>query len=254
MHYSQLLTTGNPKVAKGISAGYFPAILHLAPVKRAGRGNVCPWCSKGCAAACLNTAGRGGIFKTGEYTNAIQLCRIARTQWYFDNRPEFMANLARAITTHVKRAARKDLTPCIRLNGTSDIEWERETLSCDGKGMWNIFEEYPAVQFYDYTKGYDRMRSYLDGALPSNYYLTFSRSESNELASRAILKFGGNVALVFTGSVEIVQQWYGARVIDGDKTDLRFLDDQGVIVGLKAKGQARHDRSGFVINAAGRAV
>ena len=37
-------------------------------------------------------------------------------------------------------------------------------------------------------------------------------------------------------------------VINGDKTDMRFKDPVGVIVGLKAKGKARKDTSGFVID------
>ena len=120
--WDSLLTTGNPKIVKGEKAGYFTGILHLAPMNVAGCGNVCPWATKGCAASCLNTAGRGGIIKKGEHTNNIQEARKERTRWLFDDPESFHDALDKAILMHKKRAARYGMKPAIRLNGTSDLD------------------------------------------------------------------------------------------------------------------------------------
>ena len=102
------------------------------------------------------------------------------------------------------------------------------------------------VQFYDYTKGFSRMRNYLNGKMPSNYHLTFSRSESNQAHCEIIAELGGNVACVFRN--ELPKTWQGMRVINGDESDLRFRDPKGCIVGLVEKGRAKKDESGFVLN------
>jgi hypothetical protein len=236
-----LLTTGNPKTMKGQGFGYLTAILHLAPARLSGY-NVCPMATAGCSAACLNTAGRGGIFKPGETTNVIQKARIRKTKMFYENRDMFMIDLAKEITNFVKLAAKHGLTPAIRLNGTSDIRWETipiEYTMKDGSivSVRNLMTLFPDVQFYDYTKIVNRRN------LPKNYHLTFSLAESNEPAAIAALKNGMNVAAVFH---KVPKVYLGHPVIDGDKSDLRFLDDTGVIVGLKAKGKAKRDTSGFV--------
>lgn len=243
----KLLTTMNPKLAKGEAFGYLSAVLHLAPARLSGF-NVCPMATAGCIAACLNTAGRGGIFAKGQTTNAIQRARIARTRWYFEDRPAFLAQLRAEIAAHVRRAKRLGLKPAVRLNGTSDIPWERVAPE--------LFSAFPEVQFYDYTKVAKRARS--PEALPANYRLTYSLSEdpASHGHARDVLAAGGNVAVVFrskavreqriaSGAVMGAYVW---PVIDGDLTDLRFTDPPGSIVGLYAKGKARADRSGFVID------
>jgi hypothetical protein len=247
----KLLTTGNPKVAKGQSQGYLTNILHLAPSRMSGY-NTCPMATKGCAAACLNTAGRGGLFAghatgvlsgadlvqaimDGRITNKIQLARIARTRFFFENRAAFMAQLVKEVKAAIKRAAKYNLTPVFRLNGTSDIRWE--TVKVDG--FDNIMAMFPNVQFYDYTKIANRRD------LPANYHLTFSLAESNLADAERALANGMNVAAVFR---TVPKVFLSVPVIDGDATDLRFLDPKGVIVGLKAKGKAKKDDSGFVQN------
>jgi hypothetical protein len=227
-----LLTTGNPKIAKGMSLGYLTNILHLAPYKLSGR-NVCPMATAGCAAACLNTAGRGGIFKKGETTNQIQIARLARTDFFFNDREGFMLKLVKEITNAIKLAEKHGLIPVFRLNGTSDIRWETIAVG----GFRNIMEMFPNVQFYDYTKIANRRD------LPANYHLTFSLAESNLEDALFALTHGMNVAAVFRS---VPQKFLGVSVIDGDATDLRFLDKRGVVVGLKAKGKAKADKSGFV--------
>ena len=151
-----------------------------------------------------------------------------------------MAQLVKEITSAIKSAERKNLTPCFRLNLTSDLPWEK--ILFNGK---NVFDLFPSVQFYDYTKYVSRMSLFLAGELPSNYHLTFSRSESNETLVDAVLASGGNVAVVFRG--QLPSTWKGKRVVSGDESDLRFNDPQNVIVGLVEKGKAKKDASGFVV-------
>jgi hypothetical protein len=122
------------------------------------------------------------------------------------------------------------MKPAVRLNGTSDIEWTR----------FGIMDEFPDVQFYDYTKVFNRLTQ----ERPANYHLTFSKNESNDEECEAALKLGVNVAAVFK---TLPQQWMGRQVISGDETDVRFVDGTGIIVGLTAKGQAKKDKTGFVI-------
>lgn len=219
-----LLSTSNTKIVKGEKVGYYTAILHLAPHMLSGY-NTCPMASRGCSSACLNTAGRG-------HMSAVQEARIKKTKFFFENRMDFMKVLDKDIISHVKSAERKGLVPIIRLNGTSDIPWER-IAGPDGK---TIIERHKDLQFYDYTKRPGRV-------VPPNYNLTFSLSEDNEKSALAELKRGFNVAVVFRTPPD---KFWGHPVIDGDETDLRFLDPARVIVGLKAKGKAKKDTSGFV--------
>lgn len=231
-----LLTETNPKTLKGLKKGYLSAILHLSPSDRSGF-QTCAKATLGCRAACLNTAGHGGIrLKSGE-DNGVQRARKRKTWWYFTRRDEFMQQLATEVARHVKKAARKGLVPCIRLNGTSDLRWESVPVG----GFENIFQMFPDVQFYDYTKVPGR-----DLGIP-NYHLTFSLAESNEEDAAAELQRGMNIAVVFDG---VPSEYLGVPVVDGDESDLRFLDPSGVVVGLKAKGEARGDTSGFVKRAA----
>lgn len=229
-----LLTVGNPKILKGTAFGYLTAILHLAPGRLSGF-NVCPGASLACLDACLNTAGRGGIIKKGETTNTIQKARLRKTLAFFNETETFMLQLAKEIGNIVKLANKHGLKPAIRLNGTSDIRWENEKVG----GFANLMEMFPNVIFYDYTKLANRRN------LPPNYRLTFSLSESNDVSAEQALAAGMNVAVVFRN---LPPTFMGRPVIDGDVSDLRFLDPMGVIVGLKAKGKAKKDTSGFVRN------
>jgi hypothetical protein len=235
----KLFTTGNPKLMKGEKKGYLSFVLHLAPADLSGK-NTCPKATAGCKQACLNTAGRGGIFKKGETTNIIQQARIRKTKQFFESRDVFMFDLVRDIKNAIKQAEKKDLTPAFRLNGTSDISWEKYSCRRDGTEYKNIFEAFPEVQFYDYTKILGRKVSGIH-----NYHLTFSRADGNEMDARFAASNGMNVAVVF--KKELPATYFGKTVINGDDTDLRFLDPKSVIVGLKAKGKAKKDTSGFVV-------
>jgi hypothetical protein len=226
----KLLSTANPKIQKGTKMGYLSFILHLAPSDLSGK-NTCPKATKGCIAACLNTAGRGGMFKKGENTNMIQKARIRKTQYFFDNREGFMQDLVNDITKAIKFAERKGLTPVFRLNGTSDLSWEKYKVASTGQ---NIFEYFSFVQFYDYTKVLGRKVKHL-----ANYHLTFSKADGNDSDVADALLQGMSVVAVYDK--------IPAGVPSADETDLRFLDPKGIMLGLKAKGRAKKDYSGFVI-------
>jgi hypothetical protein len=216
------------KTTKGTKYGFLTGILYLAPAKLSG-WEVCPSRSEGCTAACLFTAGRGA------YDN-VKDARVSKTQLLFKNRAEFLAILDNDIRLLKIKAAKKGMVPCVRLNGTSDLGWEGIARE--------LMQKYPDVQFYDYTKVLGRMLRFLEGKFPSNYHLTFSKSESNDAEVLQVLQNGGNVAVVFKN---MPVQYNGYTVVDGDASDLRFLDSTNVIVGLKAKGKAKKDTSGFVV-------
>ncbi len=223
----KLLSTANPKIQKGAKLGYLSFILHLAPATLSGK-ETCPKRTAGCTEACLNTAGRGGMFKRGETTNMIQQARIRKTQYFFADRAGFMKDLEADIRKGIKQAAKLGLTPVFRLNGTSDLAWEK----------YGIIEKFPQVQFYDYTKVLGRKVAHL-----KNYHLTFSAADGNDADVEKAVAQGMNVAAVFD---RLPETYLGRTVVDADETDLRFLDPKGVIAGLKAKGRAKKDTSGFV--------
>ena len=228
----KLLSIGNPKILKGMKQGYMTYILHLAPADVSGY-NTCPKATAGCKAACLNTAGRGGMFKKGETTNVIQKARIRKTKLFFENRDVFLAILEDDIRKAIKQSEKKGLIPVFRLNGTSDLSWEK----------YGIIQKFPNVQFYDYTKVLGRKVSYL-----SNYHLTFSAADGNDDDVRRAIKEKYNIATVFgiKKSQPMPETYEGTPVFNGDESDLRFLDPKGVVVGLYAKGKAKKDTSGFV--------
>ena len=235
-----LLTSGNQKILKGEKMGYITKGIHLAPANLAGY-EVCQRRSKGCTASCLNTAGRGQM-------NSVQQSRIAKTKLFFEERKEFMIKLCQEIASTIKSAQKKRMQAVFRLNLTSDIKWEDVFMKDPD---YNIFEYFYGIQFYDYTKSFKRMCSFLDKPFlkdepkfPSNYLLTFSRSEHNDKKCEMVLAMGGNVAVVFRN--QLPKTWKGYEVVNGDETDLRFLDKRGVVVGLIEKGMAKKDETGFV--------
>jgi len=228
----KLLTTANAKIRKGEKMGYLTYGIHLAPASLSGF-NVCKDASAGCAAACLNTAGMG-IFSN------VQKARIEKTKLFFKDKIGFMGKLVREIIAAIKSAEKKELQAVFRLNLTSDLPWEKIKV----QGV-SIFDMFPEVMFYDYTKSPERMTVFLAGEMPQNYHLTFSKSETNGAIAESILKSGGNVAMVFRKSLP--SKWLGVEVVNGDETDLRFLDGAGKIIGLVEKGKAKKDESGFVI-------
>ena len=236
-----LLTQGNAKIVKGEELGYITKGIHFAPAQLSGF-EVCQWRSKGCTASCLNTAGRGQM-------NSIQQSRIAKTKLFFDKQFDFLTKLSKEISSSIKLATKKGMNSVFRLNLTSDISWE--SVFFNEEEPKTIFDKFPSIQFYDYTKSFKRMCSFLgkpfvkgEAKFPSNYHLTFSRSEHNDSKCEMVLAMGGNVAVVFRN--QLPKTWKGYEVVNGDETDLRFLDKQGVVIGLIEKGMAKKDATGFV--------
>ena len=238
----KLLSTANPKVLKGQSQGYNTFILHLAPANLSGY-ETCAKRTAGCTAACLNTAGHGGMFKKGETTNVVQEARKRRTVMFFEMRDVFMFQLVKEIKNAIKLSAKQGMTPVFRLNGTSDLAWEKYGCKRDGVEYTNIFEAFPEVQFYDYTKILGRKVAHIP-----NYHLTFSAADGNDADVLKAIQQGMNVATVFglKKTEPMPETFNGRPVFNGDDSDLRFLDPRGVVVGLYAKGRAKKDTSGFV--------
>lgn len=212
------------KTSKGLGRGYLTGIMYFAPASLSGV-NVCPKSSAGCRAACLFSAGRGRFY-------SINRARLVKTLAYLFDTPRFIQTVKKSIRQLEAKAKKLDLIPVVRLNGTSDILWERNT---------DILQEFSHIQFYDYTKIAKRFLF----EIPANYHLTFSLSEVNDADAALVLSRGGNVAAVFK-TANFPTEFMGYRVVSGDETDLRFLDQRGVIVALKAKGKAKQDTSGFV--------
>jgi len=224
---------GDAKTVKGQKLNtektYVTAIMYLAPHKLSGH-NVCPMAEQaGCVEGCLNSAGMG------KFSN-VQKARIAKTAWFNLDPVGFVDALKHDIERFASWAIRKGLTPTIRLNGTSDIRWEN----------YGVPQAFPELTLYDYTKLHNRK------GLPDNYSLTWSYSEASEPYSdrlSGVIKSGMNAAAVFKSpSKGLPKAYKGIPVIDGDLHDLRFLDPLGVIVGLRPKGKAAGDKSGFVVN------
>ena len=232
-----LCVSADAKTVKGLKHGVLTGILYLAPYNLSGF-QVCPKASPECSALCLFTAGRG------IYAN-IQKSRIDKTRWFFEERHTFMETLVANIERLIRKAKAMRMTPAVRLNGTSDIAWEKIACVRNGRIYPSVIEAFPTIQFYDYTKILGRTKAL--GL--QNYHLTFSLSENNDTDAAKALTQGYNVAVVLnTRRTEAKPAtWGGYPVIDGDKTDARFTDPKGGhIVALHAKGKARKEPSGFV--------
>jgi len=229
----KLFTKGesNPKIAKSNRKGGIETlILHLAPASVSGH-NVCASASAGCIAACLNTAGRGRM-------NSVQAARIRRTKMWFADRKAFKSQIETELTAFAKRCDKLGKMSAVRMNGTSDLLWEKQ---------WSeLFTKFDGFKFYDYTKHVKRCLS--SWSLPENYHLTFSRSETNQADCLRVLEGGRhNVAAVFDCK-EFPTSWEGFPTYSADDDDLRFLDPPGGHVGaLYAKGFGKKDETGFVL-------
>lgn len=192
--------------------------IYLAPASTSGH-NVCQGASKYCKAACLNMSGRNSIF----YDNRIQNTRIRKTQWMVQQ-PRFMIDwITKEISMHKQRAQRKGYTFSVRINCTSDIDLSTFV----NKDGLNLFELYPDVQFYDYTKIYrriDQMKTY------PNYDITYSYNGVNYKECLNALNAGVRVAMVFEKTLP--ESYLGVPVVNGDLYDTRYIDPKNAIVGL----------------------
>jgi hypothetical protein len=234
-----LLSVGSDaKTVKGETYGFLTGILYLAP-HTSTKWNTCSMAGIAqCGNGCLFTAGRGAM-------NSVAQARVNKTVWFFTERNTFMQQLVADICKLVKKARKQSLTPLIRLNGTSDIRWETVGFTdADGVEYVNIFAAFPEVQFYDYTKDVNRK------VIPSNYDLTFSDSgvQGFQPFVEKAVALGMRIATVFRDVAAIPDNHRGMPVIGGDNSDIRHLEDKGVVVALYAKGKAKSDYSGFVFD------
>lgn len=225
----QLISTGNTKLNKAIEFGYLNEGLSLSPGDKSGY-EMCAYRTEGCSKLCLDVQGRGVM-------TSVQKSRHNKTMYFMNDKVKFMEQLSDELLSRLLYAKRKGLRYAFRPNVFSD----REEFWRSG-----IMDDHPQIQFTDYTKNPYRMDKFLKSLLPRNYYLTFSRSETNDPECEDILSRGGNVAVVFKHFLP--EYWFGYPVIDGDVHDLRFLDPQGVVVGLLAKGTSKKSNNAFIVN------
>ena len=242
---SLLAISSDSKTVKGQKFGYMTGILYLAPFTLSGV-NLCPMAEKAkCFKACLNTAGRGVM-------SSVQKGRIRKAALFNNDQQAFMMELVKDIRALIRKAEREGFIPLVRLNGTSDIRWENVTfVDMDnqsygkfGHKKITIFQLFPRLQFYDYTKISNRKN------IPANYDLTYSYSgvSGYQRYVSIAVKNHMRVAVVFRDRKRIPATFLDMKCIDGDDSDLRHLDPLGVVVALYAKGRARRDNSGFVVN------
>jgi len=226
---------GNAKTSKNTKFGYLTGILYLSPADLSGV-QYCPMAElAGCKKGCLNTAGRGNF-------DPVQAARLRKSHYFNENQEQFMRDLVDDIGFLVRKAQRLGLKAAVRLNGTSDIQWEKIKFKWFNK-MQTIFDIFPNVQFYDYTKIPNRSN------IPANYDLTFSYSGKKgfEKYNERAIKKGVRIAAVFDKPENIPVKFHNRKVFDGDKHDLTFLNPKNAVLGLYAKGKARKDTTGFVI-------
>jgi len=218
------------KVQKGEKAGFDTLILYLAPAKSSGF-NVCPFATGHCIRACLAESGRA-LLEARAGKSAIRASRIYKTRFFHLNPQGFNALLFAEIESAVRKAEKRGQRLAVRLNGTSDISPERFTV-----GGRNVLQAFPKVTFYDYTKAPERLAL---AKRYANYHITLSYTGEglNPAICENALQAGGTVAVVFNGRA-LPDMWNGFPVVDGDKSDLRFLDPAGTVVGLRFKRVAR---------------
>jgi hypothetical protein len=244
----------NAKTIKGQKYGFKTLVLYMAPYKLSGV-NLCSMADIAqCHKACLNTAGNP------VYAEMKRKGRLNKALYYLNARDQFINQLVREIILNQSKAKAEGFEILVRLNGTTDIRWENESFNLDAKNAKvlgvqqkqykNLMELFSNVQFYDYTKIANRKD------IPANYDLTFSYSgviQYQKYVNKAI-EAGMRIAVVFRDKKRIPSSFLGMQCVDGDNSDIRHLDDQGVVVALYAKGDAKKDNTGFVVDNARKVI
>jgi hypothetical protein len=246
------------KTVKGEKLGFLTAILYLAPAKTSGV-NMCPWMTVGCEGSCLFYSGRA------EFTSSINAARIAKTREFMAQRENSKLGILRNLAALSRKAQREALAPAARLNGTADLRWEAIAPE--------FFASFPNIRFYDYTKDRIRYSAWMNrdrktgeaygypSRFPKNYHLTFSRSERDTDGDITyLLAEGGTVAVPYSDGTrkpsfavarEILAKRFNvapSMVVNGDESDVRFMDKPGSLILLAAKGAfGRADQSGFTV-------
>ena len=228
-----LLSKGNSN-AKTKKNALETFILYLAPHTQNAKGvNLCPFASKGCIKGCLYKAGRG-VF------SSVQQARINKTNYFVENRQQFLDQLAGEIIKQYNKAKKNNTKVLFRLNGTSDIDFYSMLIKYANLDVQTLSDH---AHFYEYTKNINYIRRW-EGA--KNITYTFSRAEDNSTLIPAAITYGANVSVVF--HPDLPQKFMGIPVIDGDASDSLMIYNKGIILGLRAKGPAKKDTTGFVIS------
>lgn len=212
--------------------------IYLAPAKTSGY-NVCSHSTKECRLGCLATSGRQAI-EIFSGIDRIKNARINKTKLFIEHKEYFMQWLIAEIKSAQAKAIRKGFYFSVRLNATSDIDWQH--IYYGGK---NIFEIFSDVNFYDYTKNVTKFIN-----KPLNYHLTYSYTGRNWGICKTLLAKGHNIAMVFDvkKEIELPLEYEGFKVINGDLTDYRIDDAKGIIIGLKWKRIANREVEKQILN------
>ena len=213
-------------------------ILYLSPYTQNSFGkNVCANATKGCIDSCLFTAGMGSF-------SNVQKARIAKTDYLLSDKEGFLDQLAKELLYHYAKAKKAGERVAVRLNGTSDLDFFTLLQKYAQLDVTKLADH---MAFYEYTKNINYIKRW--GGAPNITY-TFSKSESNASLIPAAIAYGANVAAVFRKELPATYNVGGTEipVIDGDTSDIIMLYNKGKIIGLRAKGKAKKDTSGFVID------
>ena len=245
MKYPRIFSTDSAKAAKGVNFGYLNAIQYMSPSRSGGHGNLCSHASRHCIELCLGKySGQAAMVLDLEGgLNSVRLSRANKARLFMTDRQNYLEQIAKAIFRLIIVAQLLGLKLVIRLNGSTDIAYERIKFTWDGQRV-TLFELFPTVQFVDYTKNPTRLYS---PTRPANLSLTLSYSGDNITECLRALAAGHNVAVVF-GTAVLPDRFFGHRVISGDLHDLRHLDPRGVVVGLTPKGaKAKRTTTPFIV-------
>jgi hypothetical protein len=229
-----LLTFENPKTLKNLKLGFATAVLHLAPRTISGH-NLCPKATDGCSEPCLHFAG------VSFHMPAKHKARIERSLFWVQYQERFLERLHKEIRSYAKKAIEAGHTPTFRLNGTSDVP----------KIAFEMAREFPEFQFSDYTK---ILASLKRKDKPTNYHLTFSRSESNWKECLEAFQMGFNVSVVVDADItdqelrEFLRLDASVKIVDGDEHDATFTHTNGLhLLRLLPKGKMKFDETGMRI-------
>lgn len=226
------------KIAKNGKLNQHTYSIYLAPASTSGY-NVCSHSTKECRLGCLATSGRQAIEIFSGIDN-IKNARIKKTKIFFEHQDFFMQWLIADIKSKKALAEKKGYYFSVRLNATSDIDWQNVLYLGE-----NIFQLFPDVNFYDYTKNASKFIN-----KPKNYHLTYSYTGRNWNQCKVLLEQGHNIAMVFntTNETELPTEYKGFKVINGDLSDYRIADGKGIIVGLKWKRIANREAEQQILN------
>ena len=213
-------------------------ILYLSPYTQNSFGkNLCANATKGCIDSCLFTAGMGSF-------SNVQKARIAKTDYLLSDKEAFLDQLTKELLYHYAKAKKAGERVAVRLNGTSDLDFFTLLQKYAQLDVTKLADH---MSFYEYTKNINYIKRW-EGA--PNITYTFSKSENNASLIPAAIAYGANVAAVFRKELPETYNVGGTEipVIDGDTSDIIMLYNKGKIIGLRAKGKAKKDYSGFVID------